>query len=733
MTGRDSINTTIHNHISTFQIGAVDVLEILNSIPLPNFRDIQQDILAKATEGTCLWFIANESFLIWIEKGMILWGIGIPGAGKTVLAAIVLRHLKGLEVTARGTICVAYVYLRYSEPLTIRDILECLVKQIVERHADVIPLAEGLYSRHQRERTKASQQDLIGLLAQMANMGKTFFVLDALDELRAEDRPVLIRFLVSLEARLFVTSRPLDSLRRRFPQAQFVDLAARPSDIDIHIREFLSRNPDLLESLEGSDYVQIIIETIRRKSGGMFLHANLQLEALRHCLSIQAAEEALECFPSDIEEVYSQTWKRILNQGPHHAGLAKLVFLWILHADGEMSIEELRHVIATSPTTYRHEPKRMVSEGALVSACCGLYYTAKECLLPFLLELYPCPHAIPAQVCLAHLTHCGLQDASYGSLGILEETLAKDPLLAYAYRGWAHHAHPARQTEAVATDLANFLRSCRRYPTEFYQILDYLTPLHVAAAHGFVGSISPTTGLPVQSPNARTPIFKLTPLHVACASGRRSCVEALLSLASIDVNVPDGDGLTALMTSILEGNKDAARLLLRVPEIDVSMEDDGGWTAVLHACGQGHTHIVRLLLKIPGVDVNAATLHGLTPLMWASAKGRTETVRVLLQVSDIDFNAVDSDGWTALIHASAEGRTDVVRLLLTVEGLDINTATGFGFTVLKVASEKGYTEIVRLFLKMPDIEVSDALGKEGGDFQVPLGAWAMWGTCSIDN
>jgi ankyrin repeat domain-containing protein 50 len=181
-----------------------------------------------------------------------------------------MRYLEGLEEGSEGTICVAFVFLRYSEPLSIRDILESLVKQIVERHADLVPVVSGLYTKHKEERTKPSQQDLMVLLAGFIQRGKSlFFVLDALDEMPPEDRPILLRLLVSLDAKIFITSRPLDALQRQYVQAQIFDIAASPHDLDLHIKEFLRRSPELMALLENTNYLERIAEIVHRKSGGM--------------------------------------------------------------------------------------------------------------------------------------------------------------------------------------------------------------------------------------------------------------------------------------------------------------------------------------------------------------------------------------------------------------------------------------------------------------------------------
>lgn len=102
-----------------------------------------------------------------------------------------------------------------------------------------------------------------------------------------------------------------------------------------------------------------------------FLHAKLQLDALRQCVNVLDVEETLDGFPTDIGAIHMKTWEGILAQAQKYSNLAKLVLLWVIHARVEM-IDTLRHVVATSPETYAFEKERMVPEALLLSVCCGL-------------------------------------------------------------------------------------------------------------------------------------------------------------------------------------------------------------------------------------------------------------------------------------------------------------------------------------------------------------------------
>jgi hypothetical protein len=110
----------------------------------------------------------------------------------------------------------------------------------------------------------------MGLLLAFIRNGKSlFFILDALDEMRTEDRPVLLKMLASLDAKLFITSRPLEAIQKQYPQAQIFQISASQADIELHVQEFLGHNPEVVTLLEGTDLEQHIGETIYQMSGGM--------------------------------------------------------------------------------------------------------------------------------------------------------------------------------------------------------------------------------------------------------------------------------------------------------------------------------------------------------------------------------------------------------------------------------------------------------------------------------
>ncbi|KAH6909450.1 hypothetical protein BKA70DRAFT_1148668 [Coprinopsis sp. MPI-PUGE-AT-0042] len=709
-----------HNHTHVHYHGTVkDLKDFLDAIS--NFRKIQQDTLAKATPGTIVWLFDYKEFRLFIDVDgvlKILWGSGIPGAGKTILASIVIDKLEALARQWGNHICVVYFYIRYSDQnqLTIRGILEVFVKQTVERHPDCFELARQVYDHHLHEGTQPTEVELLQLLGQFAQKRKAMFcVLDALDEAPERIRLTLLRKLSSLGLRLFITSRPLPAIEAKFPAAHAFPILAQDQDLDLHIAEKIEASEGLQDLLElgGAEFEEHLIVTVKAKCGGMFLHASLQLDALQHCFTVHDAMQTLDAFPRRIEDVYEQTWQRIIQSDLHHASLAKTAFVWVLNAKQSMSIDQLRHALATSPDTHSFEPSRLMPEATLVSACRGLltvdkesrlvrlvHYTAKEPLEGFLRTSFPHPHGLLAAVCIARLTDCGFQDKEFLREKELEDALKADPLLDYAYHAWVFHAQASLGQDFIASRLSAFITGCRAFPvTLSNDFLGYgkesLGPLHLVSFYNIqIAYAGPLNAHSVNEPTMR---WSIMPLHLAILGGHHNIVKSLLGLPDILVNVRVFFGRTPLMFACKEGYEGIVKPLLAHPDIDVNLVDDSNYTALTYASLYGKEIIVKLLLSRPGIEVNAATPHSSTPLRLACEYGHISIIKLLLAVPEIDVNAVDLYNETAIKMAAQNGRGEIVRILLDAPGIDISVKSNFdGRTAMSGAAAWGHYDILRL-------------------------------------
>ncbi|KAH6911342.1 hypothetical protein BKA70DRAFT_1460660 [Coprinopsis sp. MPI-PUGE-AT-0042] len=679
-----------HNHTPLQPINH-DIPAILDSVP--NYRDIHIANLGRATDGTGPCFNEWEEFCDWMSvQGVVktMWGSGMPGAGKTIFVSIVINEVEACAKTSACPICVGYIYFRYSDhtTATVHHFLLVLVKQTIERHANCIPIFNDVFARHIREKTPPSELGLVQLLRRFSEViAATFYFLDALDEAPPDVQFNLLKRLSTLNVKIFITSRPLAHLDACFPGAHRFLIRAQDRDLEVHIAKEIERSPLLQTILNqgGPSLRNKIMLTIKEKCEGMFLHASLQLDALRGCASVYAVEKTLEEFPCQIDEVYRQTWDRIQDQAPDMFAVAKNALVWVLCATSSLTIEELRHAVATCPHTYKFDHRRLVDKATLMGLCRGLvnieeetdivrfvHYTAKDAVNGLVAQSSPYPHSLPAAVCMAVLAEHGFQQTTLNHEHALNASLKAEPLLAYAYEHWSIHANKSLDDTSLAHRLSQFIQRCSAFPVGLsghylWPIGDILEPLHMAAYFDFplfvVGPVC------LCDPNRPTSHKGRTPLMLAVMENSLNAMRELLSLPGILVNAPDKDGDIPLVMAALFGLQAISSLLLAHPKIDVNASDSAGSTALMSVFSEEEA---TLLLAHPKIKPNQVDSGGQTALMWVLSRGCLEVVKILLADPRIKVNLRSEEGRTALDMAE-KGRdaglsgpyNDIIDLLRT--------------------------------------------------------------------
>ncbi|KAH6870867.1 ankyrin repeat-containing domain protein [Coprinopsis sp. MPI-PUGE-AT-0042] len=653
-------------------------------------------------------------------------GTGIPGAGKTVLASIVIRELEALAAVEGSRICVCYVYIRYNDcgDLSVRNILEILVKQTVERHPDCASIADNTYARHIREKTQPAETELLQLLCQFTTVtAATFYLLDALDEAPDRIQVDLVLKLASLNVRLFITSRPLESVQARVPNAHRFPIFARDDDLDLHINEEISRSRDLASLLENADpsLRDEIVSLVKSKCGGMFLHASLQLDALCECTTAHEVWRTLEEFPSNIQDVYLQTWDRILKQRPSHVLLAKTVLVWVLNSLGPITIQELERAVATSPKTYRFEANRLAPGKTLMALCRGLvtleeesrlvrlvHYTAKDTLEKLLHGSFPHPHSHLSTVCMTHLTQCGFQNTTINSEEDFIAARQADPLLANASDAWFFHTHASLDMGDMRWQIASFIRQSHAFPafteTNLINGFDILSSLHMLAMYHLPLSLISQSDM--GRLNVVTQICQESPLTLASWHGHEGAVASLLAYPEILVNLVSSTGWSALMAAARCGYDGIVKLLLAHPEIQINLLNKSEESALMIASKNGHESVVTLLLAHPEIQINLVNFLEESALMLAAGNDHAAIVKILLAHPEIQINLVNFTKESAIIAAARLGHESVVKLLLQRTDIQVNLVDDSGYSALMLAARYSRDAIARLLLDVPHIKTT---------------------------
>ena len=148
----------------------------------------------------------------------------------------------------------------------------------------------------------------------------------------------------------------------------------------------------------------------------------------------------------------------------------------------------------------------------------------------------------------------------------------------------------------------------------------------------------------------------------AAMRGDRDAVRALLK-QGVDVNVAQGDGMTALHWAAYRDDTELAQMLTLAGANVGAITRINGMTPLFLAAQNGNPKLVDVLLKA-GADAKAVLATGATPLMFAARAGNGEAVRLLID-RGADPNAREKGrGETALMFAAANNRPDAIKALL---------------------------------------------------------------------
>jgi Cdc6-like AAA superfamily ATPase len=245
-------------------------------ICLADYHVQHQDFIDRHQTGTGQWFLQDAKFQEWNRsKDATLFCPGIPGAGKTIIAALVIDHLLRSQHVADEPVTFIYCNYKRQSEQSAKHILSSILRQIVDIQSGVPNLVQDFYTSYTAKRTTPSPDEIEQVFgaASKGLQGLTIIV-DALDECETRARQEFLPALETLrrqcEVRLLATSRPLPNVQSHptFLGKPTLEVKASNEDLEKYIRSRASElhfrvmsKPDLLEDL--------VTSTIRA-TGGMY-------------------------------------------------------------------------------------------------------------------------------------------------------------------------------------------------------------------------------------------------------------------------------------------------------------------------------------------------------------------------------------------------------------------------------------------------------------------------------
>ena len=214
-----------------------------------DFKAMQQEIFHRCHAGTGRRMLESDKFQQWLTShNETLWCPGIPGAGKTYLASIIMDYIQR-RTTSEGQDAVLCLFCDFNQQAnqTAYNFMGALLKQLAQASRT---LSGGIRSIYDTRGTDCRSR--FGELAQVFRMelkrfSKTYIIIDALDEVSesADIRTMLITELQSCPVNLLVTSRHDPTIKKQFSETQLLEICATDEDIRSYISERIGQEKRL--------------------------------------------------------------------------------------------------------------------------------------------------------------------------------------------------------------------------------------------------------------------------------------------------------------------------------------------------------------------------------------------------------------------------------------------------------------------------------------------------------
>lgn len=263
-----------------------DHQDVLDWITPTDYATNQKDIVNRREEGTGQWILQATQYRDWISHtNCTLFCPGIPGAGKTMSAGIVVNDLHELFLQDQS-VGIAYIYCNFrrqdeQKPI---DMFASLLKQLAQQRSTLPQSLHQLHQQHRSRQTRPSFNDLLRVLQSIiGEYTKVFLVVDALDECEVWDgnRKQFITELLQLQAAtaasLLATSRFIPDIEKEFEgRSARLEIRASKEDLEAYLHGnlwklpgFVSSNANLQDEIKSS-----IIKAVDGMSVCPFLTGN---------------------------------------------------------------------------------------------------------------------------------------------------------------------------------------------------------------------------------------------------------------------------------------------------------------------------------------------------------------------------------------------------------------------------------------------------------------------------
>lgn len=545
------------------------------------------DTKGERVTGTCEWIKKDKRYASWLDgKDSLLWISGGPGKGKTMLSIFLTQELEQ-EVQTVYFFCASDDKDRNNAIAVLR----ALIWQILERCPQLADHLLGHLDNPNRSRYILGSPEALWVIfmkvVQDNRLGKTYCVLDGLDELVDQSRMWLIKKLVSMARSAGTVSLKLVIVSRyiqRLNNLARVDLdSEKQGSIDQDIQLVINDRVEELAELHSfsRNFRQMVERTLTRQTENTFLWVGFAMIELMEKGTQTEIENCLRTLPKGLPGFYS---RMLLQINSEYVSISRSILHWVTMAVSPLSLLELATAIKIQ-TSEDLELEQAIYDRVKI---CGpilelrkgrvnlVHHSARDYLVscnPDLDTIAGTFQIIPEDVHLEIATRC---------LACIEENMSKgdSPLLHYAIFNWAQHARLASTPTVLMTENSGFFAK-DSVPRQEWQRVYEDKGWRIDKGH--------------------------SDLHIACHLGIDVWVQQILSASDVSTDGKDIYGDTPLAHAAFGGHEAVVKRLLDTGKVNALASNRSDDTPLDIASEKRHETVIKLLEDATGTKAKVGS------------------------------------------------------------------------------------------------------------------------------
>ncbi|CAG8039882.1 unnamed protein product [Penicillium salamii] len=681
-------------------------------------------------EGTGEWIFETEQYRQWSQSSVgNLWIRGIPGCGKSVVAANLIRRFRRAK---DGPVLFFFFREIIQTNRTPRSLVQDFCHEMFEYSPSLQSQLNQLKEQHSSVESVPYEKLWKCMSSAMSAVGKVHCVVDALDEME-QGNDQFFKDLLDLgrqsggSIKLIMTSRQVPHVEKHLNGTSVVDLRLDRLNVDRDITLYIAQRLDEANLNISQDKIDSAKKAICERGQGLFLYSRLMLDQL--LLDPESMVSKVENLPNGLGDMYTEILRDHATRSGTPTSFQQFILQWITHSARPLRLLELAVMVDSLPDrgglSQDQDTKLAIRTtcGPLLELCeDGVLQIIHHSLTEFALnrdvahtQIFnherdfsgfhsPTVHAMITRTCINYLSNgcldqhrplCSNTRDNYDQWRRdNKELMLRFYFLRYAISEWPFHASKAAGSDELMHLLDNFCQDSNQSYMAWKSLWsdsDRDAPgegssLHVATYCGIPAFASYLigNGVDLDTRDAKNE----TPLMFAVSKNRHAIITLLLHHGANPSKSREKD--LVLYAADLNHAESLRALILGGAELKTTLSDvfeqkESFWCDTLNevakyrtlpkmtnplerACYEGNTECVQELMKhLDPSYLCKGFLH------IASKWGKSKTVTALLENEKVRLaiNDHDSEGNTPLYLAAKRRDFATIKALLD-HGADIN-------------------------------------------------------------